>query len=200
MALSERLFGRPAGAALALPAVSGRLAAAAQDGAGADPDLTRARLADALRDAGLVPPPPDESAAAVAGLDGEAGGRLAAFAAVLDVPDVRAALPKLLAGRPPLDLFAALAGVARDTPLLTADVLRQSELRVEELARRLVAGLGAAVAGETPAKSRQRLERIDYGRLLAEAERAKAAAAGRVDELRKRQEEQERARTRRGKW
>ena len=198
MSLSERLFGRSSVVKLDLPAIRAKVATAVRDGLTADPLLTRARLADALRDAGCVPPLPEETETAVAGLDAEAVGRLAAAVTVLELDQVRNALTKLLVGRSPSELVAMLASVARDTPLLTSEVLQQSDLRVEELARRLVAGLGAAVAGETPGQSRQRLDRIDYGRLLSEAEQAKAAAAERVEELRRLQEEQERG-ARRGK-
>lgn len=199
MSLTDRLFGRSAGVSFALPAVQAKLAAAVRDGVPADPELTRARLADAFRDAGLVPPLPEEADAAAAGLDAEGAGRFAALVAVLDLDEVRGSLMKMSVAGNAAELAARLAGVARDSSLLTAEILRQSELRLEELARRLIAGLGAGVAGETAAKSKERLERIDYGRLLAEAERAKAAAAERVAELERLRNEQAR-RTRRGKW
>jgi len=146
VSLSERLFGRSSVVKLDLPAIRAKVATAVRDGLTADPLLTRARLADALRDAGCVPPLPEETETAVAGLDAEAVGRLAAAVTVLELDEVKRALTKLLVGRSPSELVAMLASVARDTPLLTSEVLRQSDLRVEELARRLVAGLGAAVA------------------------------------------------------
>jgi hypothetical protein len=83
---------------------------------------------------------------------------------------------------------------------LTLGLLGQSGLRVEELGRRLLAALGACVRGETAQASRNRLERLDYERLLAEAERAKQAAASRLEELRELQDRQEQSRPRRGKW
>ena len=70
---------------------------------------------------------------------------------------------------------------------------------MEELARRLLAGLGAAVAGETADESKNKLHRLDYGRLLAEAEQARRAAAERAERLKKLQDEQEQRRSRRGK-
>jgi hypothetical protein len=69
--------------------------------------------------------------------------------------------------------------VAQGSPLLTLDLLKRAPLRLEELARRFVMGLGASIAGEALEVSRKALERLDYGRLLAEAERAKRDAAGR---------------------
>src|SRR5208283_4064709 len=93
----------------------------------------------------------------------------------------------------------AFVGLALATPLLTMTLLRQSPLRVEEFARHFLARLGTAVSGETAAQSRERLERLDYGRLLAEAERAKVSAEERMEYLRQLQEDQAR-RARRGKW
>jgi hypothetical protein len=83
---------------------------------------------------------------------------------------------------------------------LTLELLRQGPLRVEEFARHFLARLGAAVAGETPAQSRLRLQRLDYAQLLAEAERDKVSAAERMDYLRRLQEQQEQRLARRGKW
>jgi hypothetical protein len=51
---------------------------------------------------------------------------------------------------------------------------------MEEFARRFVQGLGASIRGESAAASREALERLDYGRLLAEADRAKKAAEERA--------------------
>jgi hypothetical protein len=165
-----------------------------------DPDLTRARLADGLRDAGLLPPTPDEVEILAQGLDGEGWRRLAVLAGALDQEDIRAALPELARSKPPSELLAlGFVGVAWTTPLLTLDLLARGPLRVEELARRLLAGLGLAVRGESERTARERLERLDYGRLLAEAERAREAAAGRMEHLHKLQDEQERKRAR-GKW
>ena len=123
------------------------------------------------------------------------------FAGALDPEDARTGLQELAKVRPPADLLTlGFVGVARTTPLLTLDLLARGPLRVEELARRLLAGLGLAVRGETARASRERLERLDYGRLLAEAERAREAAAERMEKLHKLQDEQEQNRARRGKW
>jgi hypothetical protein len=123
------------------------------------------------------------------------------FAGALDPKAVSAELTELAKSCSAAYLLTlGFVGVARTTPLLTLDVLGRSPLRVEELARRLLAGLGLAVRGETARASRERLERLDYGRLLAEAERAREAAADRVEKLEKLQDEQEKNRARRGKW
>jgi hypothetical protein len=204
MSLSERLFGRKGGLPqLDLAGLQASLADAASRIAGrdAEPDLVRARLADRSRDAGLEPLLPEEFDAMTAGFDEEAWRRLALLVGALDLDGVRGALPELAARRPLAALVGtAFAGVAKETSLLTLELLRQSPLRVEELARRFVAGLGALVGGESAEVSRQRLERLDYGRLLAEAERAKQAAEERAERLRRLQEEQEQRRPRRGKW
>lgn len=199
MSLAERLFGRPAGVKLDLAAVQARLADAVRRAGEPDPELTRARLADGCRDAGVAPVLPEEFDEATAQLDGEAWRRLAVLVGVLDLAPVRAALPQLPAGRSGVEAVAAFVGVAGNTPLLTIEVLEQSELRVEELARRLLTGLGAAVTGEAAGESKAKLHRLDYGRLLAEAEQARAAAAERAARLKKLQDEQEQRRTRRGK-
>ena len=81
---------------------------------------------------------------------------------------------------------------------VTVALVRQSEVRAEEFARRLAADLGVAIAGETAEHSQQRLDAIDYKRLLAEAEQAKAAAQAQMEKLRKKQEELD-LRRRRGK-
>jgi hypothetical protein len=167
----------------------------------ADRDLVRARLADGCRDAGVTPPTPGEFDARVAGLDDAAWGRLGALAFALDLSDLRAALAALADARPAVELLGAgFAEVARRTPLLTLELLGRGPLRVEELARRLLAGLGAAVRGESARASQERLRRLDYEGLLAEAERAKESAAGRLAALKRLQDEQEQRRPRRGKW
>ena len=164
-------------------------------------DLLRARLADGCRDAGQTPLVPEDFDALANGLDEEAWRRLALLVEVLGLETVRAALPLLAEARALRGLVGtALTGLARETPLLTLELLRQSPLRVEELARRFIALLGGSVLGETQKVSHARLERLDYGRLLAEAERAKKAAAERVEHLRKLQDEQEARRPGRGKW
>jgi hypothetical protein len=51
----------------------------------------------------------------------------------------------------------------------------ETPMTSQELARRVVLGLGASVAGERLADSRAALERLDYGRLMAESNRARRA-------------------------
>jgi hypothetical protein len=205
MPLLDRLLGRKNDGVpqLDLAVLQAGLTAALARCAGrtSEPDLVRARLADHCRDAGLQPVLPQEFDSLTQGFDDEAWSRLEILAAVLETGAVRTALPALPAAANPLELVsAAFVGLARDTALLTRELLRQSPLRVEELARRFVAALGAVVQGETEKVSRERLKRLDYGRLLADAERARQAAEGRMEQLRRLQDEQEKGRARRGKW
>jgi hypothetical protein len=202
MALVKNWFSRSSAPQVDLPGLQAQLAGLVTRWASRAPDpaLTRARLADGLRDAGLLPPTPDEFDALAGALDDEAWRRLTVLAGAFDQKDVRAGLTELAKARPPVELLAAgFVGVARETPLLTLELLARGPLRVEELARRLLAGLGLAVRGESVRASRERLERLDYGRLLAEAERAREAAADRMEKLKKLQDEQE-LKQARGKW
>jgi hypothetical protein len=203
MTLVDRLFRRGGPPPVGLAGLQARLTAGVSwwSGRSPDPPLVRARLADGCRDAGLDPPTPEELDARVAGLLHEDWNRLGTLAFALDLPDMRAALAALAVSRPVLELLnAGFVEVVRRTPLLTLELLGRSPLRVEELARRLLADLGAGVGGESPRTSQERLERLDYERLLAEAERAREEAASRLEELHRLQDEQEANRPRRGKW
>jgi hypothetical protein len=166
-----------------------------------EPDLVRARLADKYRDVQLEPVAPAEFDALTTGLDDESWRRLGLTVGALDLAAVGPALPQLLGARPVrVQIEEAFVGLAKAVPLLTLELLRQSPLRVEEFARHFLARLGAMFIGETTAQSQERLERLDYGRLLAEAERAKQLGQERMDHLRQLQEEQDLRRRRRGKW
>jgi hypothetical protein len=194
--------GRPA-VELDLPPLEAVLAATVPrlEKSAVEPDLLRARLADAYRDVPVEPPAPEAFDAQASSLEEEGWRRLALAVSTLDHAPLRAALPRLLHGSDPArQLEEGFVGLARATPLLTMELLRQGPLRLEEFARHFLARLGAQVAGETPVQSRERLERLDYEGLLAEAERAKESAAGRMEYLRKLQEEQDKRRPRRGKW
>jgi hypothetical protein len=203
MPILNRLFGRGGGPRLDLAALQAHLgeAVARSTGARPDADLIRARFADRCRDAELQPLLPSEFDALAGALDGESWGRLALLVGTLDLDAVRETLSALVApGALRHVVNVAFVGVVRDTALLTRELLHQSPLRVEELARRFIAALGAEVRGESEQVSRERLRRLDYGRLLAEAERAKQAAEGRVEEIHRLLDEREKKFPRRGKW
>lgn len=175
----------------------------------ADPDVVRARIADVYRDIEVAPMDPLEFEAHAAGLDEAAWRRMALLAGAAEGDEALGeALGEALAAGAARAASEGAADqvkrgfidLARDTPLLTMELLAASSLRVEELARRFIAAVGAAVEDETPEASQAALVRLDYGRLLAEAERAKMSAEQRMEYLRKLQEEHEAARPRRGKW
>lgn len=201
MSLTDRLFGRPAGAKLDLAPVQAKLAQAVRAASEPDVDLIRARLADHLRDAGLVPMLPEHFDGAAEGLKAEGHRRLALLVSLLELEPVRAVVAhNATASAVESVVSAAFIAVARATHLLTLDVLGQSEQRVEELARRFILALRASVSGESPEESKKRLHKLDYARLLDEAEKAREAAAERAERLRQLQEQQEQRRGRRGKW
>jgi hypothetical protein len=200
VSLTNRLFGRSAEAKLDLAAVQAKLAQAVRACTASDLDLCRARLADQCRTANLLPVLPEEFDRAAARLDAEAQRRLFVLVALLDLDPVRGVVAQLAGTWPIYQIVSVVfTGLAEDTPLLTLEVLGQSEQRVEELARRFLASIRAGVMGESADESKARLHKLDYGRLLDEADKARTAAAERAERLRQLQERQER-RGRRGKW
>lgn len=165
-----------------------------------DAALLRAQLADRCRDAGVEPVAPEGFDLAVQALDAEAWRRLAALAAVSTCVPVEHVVAPIAQQRGAAWLLEALLGVVRGRPRLTMALLRMSPLRVEELARAWFAALGIAVTGERPAQSTAALERLDYERLLAQAEQARDAAEARMAQLKQAQEADDMRRTaRRGK-
>jgi hypothetical protein len=201
MSIFDRL--RPARTELALAAVIELLvdAVGAFEAGEIDAALLRAQFADRCRDAGLAPVAPEGFDAAVQALDVEAWRRLSALAALANRPEVGAVLAGILRQRGAAAGLEAMIGVVRGKQLLTMAVLRASPLRVEELARAWLGGLGIAIAGETAAQSTAALSRLDYERLLAQAEQARLAAVGRMNQLKQAQDEDDKAREpRRGKW
>lgn len=170
--------------------------AAALAASDVDLDLARARLADRCRDAGVRPTHPLRLGPMLEALDPEGRRRFALVVALLEEPEITPYAAALLAGLRP-GVGPAVVGVVVATGPLTLELVRESPLRAQEFCRHLVAHLGAAVRGETARESAGRLERLDYGRLLEEAERAKMSASERLEYLRKLQEERG---PRRGKW
>jgi hypothetical protein len=201
MSIFDRL--RPARTELALAVVIEPLvdAVGAFETGEIDAVLLRAQLADRCRDAGLAPVAPEAFDAAVQALDTEAWRRLSALAALADRREIGGVLAGILRQRGAAAGLEAMLGVVRGKHLLTMAVLRASPLRVEELARAWLGGLGIAITGETPAQSTAALARLDYERLLAQAEQARLAAVGRMNQLKQAQDEDDKARApRRGKW
>jgi hypothetical protein len=159
----------------AATALAGR-AAAALENATVDLPLVRARLADAIRDADAAPPP--DVLAGVAAFAEEARRRLALLVELA---------PALPAATRRADAFAqALVGVAAAYDLHTMDLVRRGPARAEELCRALAAAAGAGIAGESAKQSEERLAKLDYRRLMADLDQAKADAEARLAEIKKR--------------
>jgi hypothetical protein len=196
VSLGELLFGRAAtGPKLDLAPLCAHIAAAARACAPADPDLNRARLADHCRNVGLLPLLPDEFDRSAPGLEADGHRRLGLLIGLFDLEPVRAALAELATNWPVHQIVSsAFTGLAQETPLLTIDVLGQSEQRVEELARRFLAAIRVGVSGETTDDTKRRACTLDYARLLQEADKARDAAKDRAERLRQLQEQQEQRR------
>ena len=164
-----------------------------------DEELLLARLADGLRRHGLAPPPVAETAGLTATLDEDGRQRAALLGALLDGAAMSAVWPALGPGGQGGPIIArGILPVARKKRLLTLELVRQSELRAEELARALLAELGAAIVGESAKVSQQQLAELDYERLLSQADQARREAEKRLEELRKLQDQSPGGR--RGKW
>jgi hypothetical protein len=163
--------------------------------------LLRAQFADRCRDADIAPVEAVAFAAAVRELDAEGWRRLAALVSLWDQPELGPLVAASVRQRGAGPAFALVLAVVRSKRLLTMEVLRMSALRVEELTRAGLAALGIAIDGETTAQSAIALARLDYERLLAQAEQARKAAEARMQQLEKAQDDDDRARApRRGKW
>lgn len=163
-----------------------------------EPLLIEARLADHYRELNLEPLPPPQFERIVHKLDPESWRRLALVVGTLDRADIRstlASLPTTVVQQ----VEAGFVGLARKTDALTVALLRQSEVRIEEFARHFAGHLGVFWQGESAEQSGQRLQQLDYKRLLAQAEEAKKQAEERMEQLRKKQAEDAAKRRRRGK-
>jgi hypothetical protein len=163
-------------------------------------DLVRARLADAMRDAELEPLAPDRFEEFTADFDPDAARRLAVVTSTFDSEVLRAPLGQLArtSGVEPV-LRDGFIGFARARRLLTLDLVRTAPSRLEEFGRAWIHALGARVRGEAPADSAAHLFRLDYARLMAEVERARAAGEDHKAALERLREQQEQL-GRRGKW
>lgn len=141
-----------------------------------DPDVVRAKIADICRDLSIPPMDPLELERLASNLDRGGWDRMGLLVLVLERGALGEAMAPLFKGRIRSAVRRGLIEVAESSPLITLELLERAPLRLEELARRFVLGLGASVAGETLEASRAALARLDYNRLITEAERAKRAA------------------------
>jgi hypothetical protein len=167
-----------------------------------DPTLIEAVLADCYRDEGIAPLAPDAFAAATAHMDEADWQRFAVIATMFTIDEVRAVIGAVSKRMPVRDqLEKGMIATAQALKAVNLQVLSGSMVRAEELARRVARGLGISFEGEILAASAARLAKIDYTRLMANVDAAKASAEEQMAELLKRQEEDdERVMRRRGKW
>ena len=161
--------------------------------------VVRAGLQDRFRDLRWELPLPAAFDREQGALDVEAARRFSLVVRVVQF------LPEeVLAGSRPRDekvlpLVQALAAVARSLELHTVSLMHQSDVRLEEFVRRVLAILTVPIAGETRPMSQERLARLDYARLLKDAGLAKASAEQRAAYLKELQDQQG-DRARRGKF
>lgn len=144
------------------------------DVATADMDVARAKLADICRDLSLDPMDPLEMDTLAANFDRGGIERMAVIVSLLERGAIeREMLRRIFDKRIRTAVKGGVVEPARVSSFVTLELLAQSQLRREELARRVVLGFGASVLGEKAAESRAALERLDYGRLMEESNRAR---------------------------
>lgn len=144
--------------------------------AAADLDVARAKWADLCRDLGMNPFDPLELDGLTTHFDRAAAGRMALIVVMLERGAIsRDVLIRILDKRIRTATKAGVVEPVQASQLVTLELLAQSPLRREELARRVILGFGASIRGEKLGDSRAALERLDYGRLMAEANRARQA-------------------------
>lgn len=74
---------------------------------------------------------------------------------------------------------------ARWADRLTIDLLLKNPFRVEEFARKWVDALGGRIAGESPQKSEEQLQRLDYGKVMENLKKAKEARNAHAERVRR---------------
>jgi hypothetical protein len=156
-----------------------------------DLELLRARIADCFRDLTRQPMGPEEFMHQAKALDIESQRRLALAVSGLSDGETRAAFARAVGPMAAAKGVAMLTGFVRDQDLLTVSLLLESPIRREEFVRHFVARIGGMFYGENPGDSEERLRRLDYRALLAEAEKARLSAEDRLAYLKKLQQEQE---------
>lgn len=156
-----------------------------------DLELVRSRIADFFRDLSRPPMAPDEFMRQATALDTESQRRLVLVVGGLSDGGARSAFAHGVGSTGAVGGVAMLMGFVREQDLLTVALLLESPLRREEFVRRFVALIGGSFRGETREQSAERLSRLDYRALLAEAEKARLSAEDRVAYLKKLQQEQE---------
>jgi hypothetical protein len=144
------------------------------DASVADLDVARAKWADVCRDLSMDPLDPLEMDGLTSNFDRGAVQRLALIVVLLERRAIpREMLTNVLTRRLRTATKRGIVEPAQVSQLVTLELLTQSPLRREELARRVILGFGASVRGEKLSESRAALERLDYGRLMEESNRAR---------------------------
>ncbi len=142
----------------------------------ADLDVGRAKWADVCRDLSMDPLDPLEMDGFTTNFDRGAVQRLAFIVVALERLAIqREILTRLLDGRLRTATKGGIVEPAQSSRFVTLELLAQSPLRREELARRTILGFGASIRGEKLVESRAALERLDYSRLMDESNRARRA-------------------------
>lgn len=163
--------------------------------------LARARFADACRDASVQPIEKTTFENEWRQFDDEHQQRFGVLTAGFEIPAAARQLPQHSEGEQAPSAFKLLVMLTNELHLLTIDVLQQSDVRLEEFSRHFCFQWKLPIEGETSTESSERLHAIDFGRLMKEAESAKASAEDRLAYLRELQKkEEETRRPRRGKW
>jgi hypothetical protein len=168
-----------------------------------EPALIEAMLADHYRDEGVVPLAPHFFTMVTSGMDEADWQRFGVIAGMFARPELRAVLAGVSEQTSVRDqIHYGMVAPAKALRAVEPRILATHMVRAEELARRVAKGLGVAFERETAAQSAARLAKIDYTRLLAKVDAAKASAEEQMAELLKRQEEDDVrvGRLRRGKW
>lgn len=140
----------------------------------ADLDVARAKWADVCRDLQFNPLDPLEFDGLTGQFDRGAVERLALIVVLLERFAIsRDILARIIERRVRAATKGGIIEPAQQSQLVTLELLAQSPLRREELARRVILGFGASIRGEKLVDSRAALERLDYGRLMEESNRAR---------------------------
>jgi hypothetical protein len=146
------------------------------------PALAIAIVADVFRLAGLRPLLQTEWDALAKSAGAPWEGQLGMLAHALATTSLRAgSVEALTASRAPM--AGALAAFCKDAAPLEAEMVRSNAFRQEEFLRWWMRALGGTIAGESPADSAARLDKLDYKKTLVEYQ---AAEKARVEEAEKR--------------
>jgi hypothetical protein len=152
-------------------------------------------VSDTFRLAGHAPPPPRAWEGWRRKMP-RAEELLAALAQLLVATTLRAQSVRVLEAGAVAPKEAVASFLDRVSPL-NGELVRANRFRREEFLRQWAAACAGAIAGETAAESKKRLEQLDYRQALAEYKKAESArraeAARRAQLLREAREREEQA-------